>query len=71
MAPSALLGFYELIRPGSVIASHANELATQDGGAIAGTKTETFMEATEVPVHLPLSGRTMDFDAEGNCVAGC
>ncbi len=61
----------ELIRPGSVIASHANELATMDGKAIAGTKTETFMKATEVPVHLPLSGRTMEFDSAGNCVTGC
>ncbi|MDJ0968683.1 MAG: MBL fold metallo-hydrolase [Kiloniellales bacterium] len=61
----------DLIQPGSVIASHANELATKDGEAIAGTRTETFMKATKVPVHLPLSGRTMDFDAAGTCVAGC
>jgi len=61
----------ELIKPGSVIASHANELATQGGQVIAGTKTETFVEATEVPVHLPLSGRTMEFDTSGTCVAGC
>ena len=61
----------DLIQPGSVIASHANELATKDGEAIAGTRTETFVKATKVPVHLPLSGRTMDFDAAGNCVAGC
>ena len=71
MAPSALLGFYELIRPGSVIASHAKELATKNGDPIAGTRTETFAKATEVPVHLLLSGRTMDFDAAGTCVAGC
>ena len=61
----------ELIEPGSVIASHANELATQGGQVIAGTKTETFVKATEVPVHLPLSGRTMEFDTSGTCVAGC
>ena len=41
------------------------------GKVIAGTKTETFIKATKVPVHLPLGGRTMDFDAAGNCVAGC
>lgn len=61
----------ELIKPGSVIASHANELATQGGQVVAGTKTETFIKATEVPVHLPLSGRTMEFDTSGTCVAGC
>jgi L-ascorbate metabolism protein UlaG (beta-lactamase superfamily) len=61
----------ELIKPGSVIASHANELATENGEVIDGTKTATFIDATEVPVHLPLSGRTMEFDAEGTCTAGC
>lgn len=61
----------ELIQPNAVIASHANELATKDGKVIAGTKTETFMNATKVPVHLPLSGRTLEFDGDGNCVAGC
>lgn len=61
----------ELIQPTSVIASHANEPATENGEVIAGTKTETFINATDVPVHLPLSGRTLEFDADGACVAGC
>ena len=61
----------ELVKLASVIASHANELATQGGQVVAGTKTETFIKATTVPVHLPLSGRTMEFDTSGNCVAGC
>ena len=61
----------ELIKPTSVIPSHANELATKDGKAVVGSKTETFMKAAKVPVHLPLSGRTMEFDDSGKCVAGC
>jgi len=61
----------ELIKPVSVIASHANERATEGGKVIAGTKTETFINAADVPVHLPLSGRTLEFDASGSCVAGC
>lgn len=61
----------ELVKPASVIASHANEAATEDGEVIKGTRTATFIEASETPVHLPLSGRTMRFDAEGECVAGC
>ena len=61
----------ELIKPTSVIPSHANEPATKDGKVIAGTKTETFMNALSVPAHLALSGRTMSFDGEGNCVSGC
>lgn len=61
----------ELIKPKAVIASHANEVATKDGKVIAGTKTETFMKATQVPVYVPLSGRTMAFDSSATCVSGC
>jgi len=61
----------ELVKPNAVIASHANEVATKGGKVVAGTKTDTFMKATKVPVHLPLSGRTMEFDGSGNCVSGC
>ena len=61
----------DLIKPSAVIASHANEAATEGGKVIAGTKTDTFIKASAVPVHLPLSGHTMDFDSEGTCVRGC
>jgi len=61
----------ELVKPAAVIASHANEVATEGGKVRAGTRTEAFMQATRVPVHLPLSGRTMSFDAGGTCVDGC
>ena len=60
-----------LIKPNAVIASHANEAATKDGKVIAGTRTETFMQATNVKVHVPLSGRTLQFNAKGLCVSGC
>jgi L-ascorbate metabolism protein UlaG (beta-lactamase superfamily) len=61
----------ELVQPTSVIASHANEVATKDGKVLPGTKTETFRNAVKVPVHIPLSGKTMEFDSTGKCVAGC
>jgi L-ascorbate metabolism protein UlaG (beta-lactamase superfamily) len=61
----------ELVKPNSVIASHANEVATKDGTVLPGTKTETFRKAAKVPVHIPLSGKTMEFDGSGKCVAGC
>jgi RNase P/RNase MRP subunit p29 len=61
----------ELLQPASVIASHANEAATKDGKVIAGTRTAQFIEAALAPVHVPLSGRTMEFDEAGRCVAGC
>lgn len=61
----------QLIKPVSVIASHANEVATKDGQVIAGTKTEKFAKAVTVPVFLPLSGVTMSFTDGAECVAGC
>lgn len=61
----------ELIQPNAVIASHANEAATSGGELQPDTRTATFVEETETPVYLPLSGRTLSFDAEGNCTDGC
>ncbi len=61
----------ELVKPASVIASHANEVGTVGGKVRPGSKTETFMKAAKVPLHIPLSGKTMQFDAAGKCTAGC
>jgi L-ascorbate metabolism protein UlaG (beta-lactamase superfamily) len=61
----------ELVKPASVIASHANEVGTVDGKVRSGSKTEAFMKAAKVPVHIPLSGKTMEFDAAGKCTGGC
>ena len=61
----------ELIKPNAVIASHANEAATKSGKVISGTRTDTFIRATDVPVYLPLSGKTMTFNRDAGCVSGC
>jgi L-ascorbate metabolism protein UlaG (beta-lactamase superfamily) len=61
----------ELVKPTAVIASHANEEATKGGKLLPGTKTETFKNAVKVPVYIPLSGKTMEFDGSGACVSGC
>ncbi len=61
----------DLVKPAAVIASHANEVGTVDGKVRAGSKTEAFMKAARMPVHVPLSGKTMEFDASGKCTAGC
>lgn len=61
----------ELVKPVSVIASHANEVGTVDGKVRAGSKTEAFIKLAKMPVHVPLSGKTMEFDAAGKCAAGC
>ena len=61
----------ELVKPNAVIPEHANEAATKDGKLLPNSKTAAFKAATKVPVHLPLSGKTMEFDADGKCVNGC
>ena len=61
----------DLIKPAAVIPSHANEPETKDGVAIAGSRTDMFTQAVSVPVHLPLSGKTMAFDGGGMCTEGC
>jgi hypothetical protein len=60
-----------MVKPVSVIASHANEVATKGGKVLPGTKTETFRKAVKVPVYIPLSGKAMEFSGAGKCVAGC
>ncbi|MGJ7498184.1 MBL fold metallo-hydrolase [Variovorax sp. RT4R15] len=61
----------ELVKPASVIASHANEVGTINGKVRPGSKTEAFVKAVKVPVHIPRSGVAMGFDAAGACVSGC
>jgi hypothetical protein len=62
----------ELIQPNSVIPSHANEAATVGGKVRAESRTKQFVDLVRGrPVHLPLSGKTMEFDGNGRCIAGC
>jgi L-ascorbate metabolism protein UlaG (beta-lactamase superfamily) len=61
-----------LIQPKAVIVSHATENATMNGAVQPGTRTARFLELLDdFPVFVPLSGRTMEFDGEANCLAGC
>ena len=61
----------ELVQPRSVIPSHANEPATVGGKLAPSSRTAAFQKAAKMPVHVPLSGRTMQFDGSGRCVSGC
>jgi L-ascorbate metabolism protein UlaG (beta-lactamase superfamily) len=68
----AAFAINRVIRPASVIPSHANEQATQGGNVIAGTKTARFMNLVKsADVFPPLSGTVMEFDGRGRCAAGC
>ena len=63
-AVTALLG------PNGVIPEHANEIATHDGRVLDGTKTARFIDLLgKLPAYPPLSGRTLQFDSDGNCVS--
>jgi L-ascorbate metabolism protein UlaG (beta-lactamase superfamily) len=61
-----------LLQPATVIPSHSSEGATEGGQLKPGSRTEDFVRLVRGrTVHLPLSGRTMEFDGAGTCTAGC
>jgi hypothetical protein len=61
----------DLIRPASVIVSHVNEAATSSGKLDPNSRTAAFIKQSKHPVHLAISGRTMEFNGSGKCVTGC
>ena len=62
----------ELIKPNAVIPAHANEAVTKGGKLDPKSRTAKFKSLVKgIPVHLPLSGKTMEFDGNAKCVAGC
>jgi L-ascorbate metabolism protein UlaG (beta-lactamase superfamily) len=62
----------DLVKPTTVIASHVNEAGTKGGKPVPGSKTERFAQAVKgAAVAIPLSGKTMEFDSNGKCTAGC
>lgn len=68
----AAFSINELVKPNSVIPSHTNEEATKGGKLIEGTKTAVFKGLIkDIPVHIPLSGVTMEFNKNGECVKNC
>jgi len=61
----------ELVRPASVILTHANEPVTEGGKLRPASRTAALIKQLKAPAHLAISGRTMEFDGKGKCVAGC
>lgn len=61
-----------LIQPIAVIPSHSEEEVTTNGLVKPDTRTAQFAALLgDVQVHVPLSGKTMEFDGNANCVSGC
>jgi hypothetical protein len=68
----AIYAIDELVRPASVIVSHVNEAATEGGKLRAGSRTAALIGTLKSrPAYPAISGRTMEFDGKGKCVAGC
>ena len=69
---SAAYAVNELIKPVAVIASHVNEGATAGGKVTPTSRTAAFINLVKGrPVYLALSGKTMEFNGDAECVAGC
>jgi L-ascorbate metabolism protein UlaG (beta-lactamase superfamily) len=61
-----------LVQPASVIVNHVNERATSGGKVLPTSRTAAFIALVKGrPVYPALSGKTMEFDGAGKCVAGC
>jgi len=60
-----------LIQPESVILTHVNEPATEGGKLKPASRTAAVVKEIKRDAHLALSGRTMEFDGQGKCLAGC
>jgi L-ascorbate metabolism protein UlaG (beta-lactamase superfamily) len=68
---AAAFAINELVRPAAVIVSHPNEGVTSGGVIRAGTRTKAFIDQVKGrPVYLAISGRVLEFDGSGTCMAG-
>ena len=61
----------ELVQPASVIITHPNEAVTEGGKLRPASRTAALVKRLKGAAHLAISGRTMEFDGSGKCVAGC
>ena len=61
----------ELVRPASVILTHPNEPVTEGGKPRPASRTAALIKQLKAAAHLAISERTMEFDGNGKCVAGC
>lgn len=74
-AATVMSGAYamnELVRPASVILTASHDEAVTEGGKLRpASRTAALIKQLKPTSHLAISGRTMEFDGRGKCVAGC
>ena len=69
---AAYFAVNSLVKPTSVIVSHAEQPVTTNGQMNSNTRTAVFTSLVDdVPVYLPLSGVTMEFNGTGRCQSAC
>jgi len=69
---SVAQGLNELVRPASVIFTHPNEAVTEGGKLRPASRAAALVKMLKgMTPHFAISGRTMEFDGKGKCVAGC
>jgi hypothetical protein len=68
---SAAYAMNELVRPASVMLTHPNEAVTEGGKLRPASNAAALIKQLKGTAHLAISGRTMEFDGNGKCVAGC
>lgn len=61
----------DLIQPATVIVTHTNDVGTVGGRAKPNTRVSAFLALLKRPHVLAVSGRTIELDGGGKCVAGC
>ena len=61
----------QLVRPASIILTHTNEAVTEGGKLRPNSRTASLIKQLKPSAHLAISGRTMEFDGRGKCLAGC
>src|SRR5262249_55726181 len=71
MFQSGAYAINDLLKPASVIFTHVNEAATENGKLRANTQTAALMKQVKPSSYLAISERAMEFDGKGKCVSGC
>jgi len=59
------------LRPASITLTHTNEAVTDGGKLRPNSRTAALIKQLQASAYPAISGRTMEFDSRGKCVAGC